>query len=289
LPSPPFHPIPNTLNLRTATHTLTSNHPPNTLLRPKILFRSGALTHANWHTLHASLGITHIFDLRSQPEIDKAGEPSCEKSAAGITRVWTPVFAATDYSPERVAGRYGMYLSEGNGDGGFVSAYRDILDNAGPAFGRILGHVASLAKDPSTTTETEPAGILVHCTAGKDRTGIFYALLFDFLDVPRQQIAREYHLSEQGLAPFREPGIERVRALPAFSEYVRRREEEEGGREMDEAEQRRAAERMLGAREESLMASLEMVDRVFGGAEAYFRGVCGVPREVLEGVRRVLV
>ena len=63
-----------------------------------------------------------MFDLRSKPEVDKGwagitGEESrgVEDAmkgwedalrSAGVERSWVPVFAADDYSPERLAERY---------------------------------------------------------------------------------------------------------------------------------------------------------------------------------------
>ncbi|RUS19875.1 tyrosine phosphatase family-domain-containing protein [Endogone sp. FLAS-F59071] len=42
--------------------------------------------------------------------------------------------------------------------------------------------------------------VLVHCTQGKDRTGLITAFILSILDVPEGIIARDYALSQQGLA-----------------------------------------------------------------------------------------
>ena len=78
-----------------------------------------------------------------------------------------PVFATDDYGPEQIALRYKSYTRAGTS--GFVQAYRDILTNAGPAFGKILRHLSK--------PDTEPTACVFHCTAGKDRTGLLAALL----------------------------------------------------------------------------------------------------------------
>ena len=49
----------------------------------------------------------------------------------------------------------------------FMELYTQILDNAGPTFGTILRHI----KDRPTD------GVLFHCTAGKDRTGVLAAII----------------------------------------------------------------------------------------------------------------
>lgn len=44
-------------------------------------------------------------------------------------------------------------------------------------------------------------GVVVHCHAGKDRTGWFCAVLGLLLDLPKDQIVHDYLLSGQGVAP----------------------------------------------------------------------------------------
>jgi protein-tyrosine phosphatase len=49
---------------------------------------------------------------------------------------------------------------------------------------------------------TSCAPMIVHCTAGKDRTGLIVALLLAFVGVPADAIAADYALSERCLLPF---------------------------------------------------------------------------------------
>jgi len=58
-----------------------------------------------------SLGITHIYDLRSNNEIEKneaAGRGGIVEWD-GCKRVFVPVFADVDYSPEKLAIRFQHY------------------------------------------------------------------------------------------------------------------------------------------------------------------------------------
>ena len=143
---------------------------------------------------------------------------------------------------------------------GFVEAYRAILEHGGPAFRRIFLYLSS--------TEL-PSPCLVHCTAGKDRTGVFTALLLSLLGVPDKLIAEEYALTDIGLGPRKKEIIDRLCQHPAF--------QEEGGREK--------AERMATTRPESMLATLEMLRREWGSADEYVRGVCGLTQEEVERVR----
>src|SRR5438874_453262 len=58
--------------------------------------------------------------------------------------------------------------------------------------------------------ETLPA--VVHCTAGKDRTGVLVALLLDLLGVAREQIVADYAATTDNM-----PGIlDRIRSSSFF-------------------------------------------------------------------------
>jgi hypothetical protein len=56
----------------------------------------------------------------------------------------------------------------------------------------------------------------------------------------------------------------------------------------DEDGGRARATRMIGARPESMLAMLEMVNRKWGGAEGYAKTMAGLTDEEIEKVRRVL-
>lgn len=326
LPSPPFFLVPNINNLRDAAISLSTPHGP---IRHGILFRSAEvskLDHPGWEAVH-DLGVAHVFDLRSKPEVEKGwagivakadgGEdirPSWlrDMEAAGVQRTWVPVFKETDYSPEKLAERYQKYMQ--TSIEGFVAAYRGILASGGGAYRTIFQYLAALPSAPSSAQQNgtmAKLGALIHCTAGKDRTGVFFGILFDFLGVPRADIAAEYHLTERGLSSVREEVVTRLLASPGFQKYmlalssgkslskdeladlVQNRDEPATQtqdfppevREMG----RQAALRMVGAKEEAMLATLEMLDREFGGAEAYMREVCGLGDEELEALKRVLV
>lgn len=321
LPSPPFYNVPNINNLRDAAlHPLRT---PTGSIRPGILFRSADVSQmdgSGWQAVH-SIGVAHVFDLRSKPEVEKGmeavdgakGEDSkpdwieaMEK--AGVERTWVPVFKEADYSPEKLAERFVKYMDEDVK--GFVAAYRGILNDAGNAYRTIYLYLANLSPpQDGKEKEKEKLGALVHCTAGKDRTGLFYGILFDFLGVPREKIAEEYNLTEQGLRHVRDEVAERLMQSPAFKNYMAEQTtgksltpeeiaklianpdsgaEEQLPKEVRE-KGREAALRMIGARKESMLKSLEMLDAEFGGAEQYMREKCGLGDKELEALRQNLI
>jgi len=87
-----------------------------------------------------------------------------------------------------------------------------------------------------------------------------------------EHVCKEYELTELGLSSKRRFFVERILSSGAF-------EGEEG---------RLAAERMTGARAESMRATLEMVDQKWGGVEGYVKEICGVDDAVIAGLRRNL-
>jgi protein-tyrosine phosphatase len=67
--------------------------------------------------------------------------------------------------------------------------YRIVLDDAAHELVRLVDEVAH-----------EPGTTLIHCAAGKDRTGIAVALLLRLLGVSRADVLRDYVLTEHALA-----------------------------------------------------------------------------------------
>jgi protein-tyrosine phosphatase len=70
--------------------------------------------------------------------------------------------------------------------------YLDILDAAAPVFRQIIELLIS----------GEGAPVLIHCQAGKDRTGIIIALLLMALGADRELIAEDFLKSNDALLPY---------------------------------------------------------------------------------------
>ncbi|WP_240972405.1 tyrosine-protein phosphatase [Nonomuraea composti] len=80
--------------------------------------------------------------------------------------------------------------------------YRAILDRGADRIARVLTAIAL----------APPGGVLVHCHAGRDRTGLVVALALTLAGVPDEEIARDYARTAACLTP--DPG-ERARRLAA--------------------------------------------------------------------------
>lgn len=61
----------------------------------------------------------------------------------------------------------------------------------------------------------EPDGLptLIHCTQGKDRTGLVIALILMMLDVPISAIEHDYTLSNEGLVQDKEQRLAEIREI----------------------------------------------------------------------------
>jgi protein-tyrosine phosphatase len=90
-------------------------------------------------------------------------------------------------------------------------------------------------------------GVLVHCAAGKDRTGMVAALLLTVAGVERQVVAEDYALSAAGLVPMLE---EALAAEPDPAGKARLR-------------------RMFTAPPGAMLGLLENLDGRYGGVEGY--------------------
>lgn len=137
LPSPPFIDVAGIANFRDIGGYPTSGDKQQSIRR-NLVFRSAdpsKVSPSGLSTLH-SLGVKRVFDLRSEPEIQRQGPEwkDVEVDAPGafvtrsndaaasdkdvddgrIERVWCPVFADADYGPEKVALRYSQYARSGN-------------------------------------------------------------------------------------------------------------------------------------------------------------------------------
>ncbi|KAF2743804.1 hypothetical protein M011DRAFT_409818 [Sporormia fimetaria CBS 119925] len=265
----PFHPIPGLSNFRDIGGWPTTR--PHTSIRTGILFRgsdTNRITPAGISKLH-DLGIETDFDLRSAQQIEKTGG---YREMEGIERRWTPVFVEGEYTEEKARRRYELYASEGVE--GIVKAFVEILTAGAEMFRTVLRHL--LATVPAPGFENPVPALFMHCTTGNNRTGVFISLLLLLLGVPVESVVEEYALSEEGLAPTRHVNVERLLKKGAFEKYGPEKAREK-------------CERMVGARPESMRALIAEVEKKWGGAEGYFRGIVGLKQEEIEGLKNVLI
>ena len=217
-------------------------------VRWRTLFRSDAL-----HRLDASgvatltgLGIKTVVDLRTQAEADIAPSPVRGRV---IHLPLLPDLQALPVPTSPEPPGSGLDLS---------TIYRYFVDVCGA---NIAAAVAEL-----TSGDAFPA--LVHCTAGKDRTGVVIALILAVLGVPDEIIAADYALSARYLNPEQTPVIGQLQASTGL------------GEELTGA--------LLASPPELILGVLDRVRAAAGSEEGYLRAH-GLTAEALTSLRSALI
>lgn len=138
-------------------------------------------------------------------------------------------------------------------------AYKRIMEEGATAYTKIVRHMV----------EQPDAPFILHCTAGKDRTGVLCACILSFCGVEDEIVAEEYHMTEQGLGEWMDT---LVKAVLKYNKG-------------DEA----SARRMAGARKESMLGALKMMRADYGGPEGYFKSRCGLSEEEIAKLKETLI
>lgn len=144
--------------------------------RPGMLFRSDALhglTEEGRQAL-AGLGIRRIIDLRHQRER--------EQMPSAVTGLQVELL----HQPIHSQANPGL---QAQAEISLASIYHRIVENSGPALASAIAQIAA-AETPA----------LVHCTAGKDRTGIVIALVLDVIGAEREAIVDDYAATQRHLS-----------------------------------------------------------------------------------------
>lgn len=149
-----------------------------------------------------------------------------------------------------------------------ATLYTSMLDHGAGVFADCARAVAAPAASGSLSARSPHGAVLLHCTAGKDRTGVAIALLLAAAGVEREAIVADYTRSESELAG---PWADRMR------EGMRRA----GVPPLSEIEQL-----MVSTPASAIEAALAEVD-ARGGAAAYLRAG-GLSKEELSLLRRRL-
>lgn len=186
-------------------------------------------------------GVRRVIDLRG----GVAGEPDPVTPVDDDLVAAVPwIDAARDHERDAAAERT------------LADVYRGSLD-------RNVRQVAAVVR----AFVAAPEGpVLLHCAAGKDRTGMAVALLLGLVGVPRHRVVADYAMSEGAL------GIPAVLA-----------------RHPGPAEARAHAEEHWRTRPATMEAVLEHLDERYGGVRRYLQDGCDLHESELGAARRRLL
>lgn len=233
--------LPDAPNFRDIGGYSTSN---GRTVKSNLVFRSGQLADltAEDYKILAPLQIRYIFDLRTdgersmaptqwqgeQPEILtlSVGQPKNSNPAAGVKQM-----LAGDPTPEQA--QIAMQ-----------KATAGLAVNGAAEIGTVLRNLSK---------GDEPA--IIHCTAGKDRTGVTTAFLLTLLGVPRDQVYSDYLRSNDA-----------VPALMAQQQNGKGLTAKVPGMASLKPE---VLKTLMGVDRSYLAAAFEAIDKQYGSFEAY--------------------
>ncbi len=207
------------------------------------LFRSGNLSRLSGEAqgMFSSLGIDVVCDFRREDE--QVSDPS--RLPAG-TRCINLAITPGSQGSALYGGRHRLTGAEA-----MAEAMRDInrefVRSQSERYAALFGHLLEPGNER----------FLVHCAAGKDRTGFAAALVLFALGVPRETVLEDYLLTRHYFDPFGE--LARVR-----EKYDMHHLEDE------------ALLPMLQVDESYLGAALEAIEAGYGSVEAYLEKALGV-------------
>jgi protein-tyrosine phosphatase len=229
------------------------------------LLRSGVLTRLTPAAVRElqALPVRAVCDLRRTEERERHPSPSFGPdvqrfewdSTVGTSPIREPGFVRSD-SVEAARGA-------------MVAMYRRIPFVLQSRFAGAFRALAQVARDGAT---------IVHCSAGKDRTGVAVALILETLGVPRDDVVADYVLTRQAVDLRRElfgedatgagltANSEPFRALPEF-----------------------ALDAVLDARPEYILAALEAVEARHGTIERYLNDELKLAPTMLADLRECLL
>lgn len=188
------------------------------------LYRSGTLSRLSERGRGdlLALGLTRIIDLRDRAERDRDPPPFLGR----------PEYLNLPLLPHRDR----ALNTASAGARSNADLYRAHLDHAANQIVAVLGAVL----------DAPPGPVLLHCHAGKDRTGLIVALCLELAGVPRGEIAADYAASG-----------------PELDEFYRSRQR----KKTPEAWANLAP--FVPSRPEAILAALEHLDTCWNGAGPY--------------------
>ncbi len=177
-------------------------------------------------------GVKTVIDLRTQSEAINFPSP----------------FARPDYGPEylNLPVIDDTFMTKVNDTVGIPQRYRLMVDQRQEAFGKIFSVLAGI---------DGPA--VVHCYAGKDRTGLVAAMALSLAGVEKDAIAADYAETDIHLAD-------------RYAEWIASASPERLASMRDE----------LRCRPEWMLGLLEHIDHTWGGVEPYLEAAGMQPAEL---------
>lgn len=191
------------------------------------------LSDEGWAAL-VGYGIRTVVDLRYQTEL--AADPPRDLD---VEVVHLSLFGEPDEERWAELDALGSAAAARDDTGFTRVVYLEVLEE----------HRSNLALAVAAVGHAAPGGVVVHCHAGKDRTGLVTALLLRLAGVSRAEVAADYALSEGNLAAQNDGWVA----------------------EATDEEERTRRRRVTATPAAAMQGVLEEIDRRYGDVRAYLR------------------
>jgi protein-tyrosine phosphatase len=257
--------LPQIPNFRDAGGLWTANGP----LRTGALFRSSLLSRISSDDQAAllRLGIRQVFDLRTDEEV--ARHP--DQLPPGIELTTADVLADR---PENAAATVGSIVSNRDDPASIEAANAAVGD--GRARAHMLDAYTHFVTLPSahagfrlvlTGVARADGASVIHCTAGKDRSGWAIAVTQLVAGASHDDVIADYLGSNAGMEVAYRPMLERFAAAGGDAEGL---------------------SHMIYVQRQYLETALAHVDREFGGVHGYLSSALGMDQADIDRLARVL-
>ncbi|MBD0860343.1 tyrosine-protein phosphatase [Gordonia sp. zg691] len=257
-------PVPGTSNLRDIGGYRTTDG--LTVARGRILraealvMPGGSETYAIYDQTAAEhyerLGLRTVVDLRAANEMRRA--PTAWATVCRADLVEIPIAEGGEGTDTN----YMRLLLSGD------MPFFGVDDMARFYVGLVERRAEELGKAVRLLSDSRRLPVLVHCAAGKDRTGVLIALVLSALGVPEDQVVADFAMT----------GVLRPNRIDTYAHLFREADRDpEIGRVLFESPP------------EAMSVLLNHLDTEYGGPAGYLRDRAGVGPEILSGLRSAML
>lgn len=231
---------------------------------PGVLFRSSELSKldATGRQMMTALGISDVADLRSHAELQRRGAGAVPDGVVVHHLPFPEVSHSHDTHSNNATAEaphessWQKMMTEYSDEDPAVAASRWMTAEY-ERFPTLGGALRAVRQIITTIGEGRP--VLVHCFAGKDRTGFAVAVALEAAGISREAILTDYLRSNDAVATLRRHILDTMGSRDGITDEV-----------VSFAESR-LTEEVLGVREQYLVGARRVLDETHGGLDRYLQ------------------
>ncbi len=222
---------------------------------PGRLFRSSELSTLDdtGREVMSGLGVSDVADLRSPAELQRRG-PGAVPEGVAVHNLPFPEVSHTHDGESPHESSWNKMLTEPSDEDPAEAALRWMTGEY-ERFPTLAGARRAVHRIVTLLGQDRP--VLVHCFAGKDRTGFAVAVACEAAGVDRDAILADYLRSNDAVGRLRARILETMRSREGMTD------------EVVSFAASRLTDEVLGVREEYLAAARRVLDETYGGLPGY--------------------